>query len=76
MSLLLLAGSLLVTAVCYLLGLPFFFLFLFVPLLPLFGRRPVRVKRCPTCGWETAGREDFCPWDGSRLTPADGQRDE
>ena len=63
----LLAGALLLTAVCWLLGFPFFFLFL---LFPLFlagtgGSRPVR--RCPVCGWETRGRENFCPCCGAGL---------
>ncbi|MDD1684992.1 MAG: hypothetical protein LUQ19_03775 [Methanoregula sp.] len=62
----LLAGSLALTAVLWMIGLPFFFLFLFVPLLPFFtGRRTLR--RCPVCGWETAGSERFCPCDATPL---------
>jgi len=47
-------------------GLPFFFLFLFIPLIPLFtGSRQTR--RCLVCGWETSGSERFCPYDASSL---------
>jgi len=62
---LLLAGSVAVTTVLFLIGLPFFFLFLFIPLIPFLGKREIR--RCPRCGWETAGKERFCPWDGATL---------
>jgi hypothetical protein len=66
LSLILLAGSLLVSALFWSAGLPFFFLFLFVPLFPfLFRRRGVR--RCPACGWETTGDEQFCPYDATPL---------
>jgi hypothetical protein len=65
-ALILLAGSVLITAVLFLLGLPFFFLFLFIPLIPLFGRSRA-IRCCPVCGWETAGSECFCPYDGTPL---------
>jgi hypothetical protein len=66
LSLILLFGSLALTAVFRMIGLPFFFLFLFVPLLPfLTGRR--KVRRCPLCGWETEGSERFCPYDATPL---------
>jgi len=70
LTLILLAVSIAITAVSLALGFPFFFLFLFIPLIPLFGRPPV-VKRCPACGWETAGSERFCPYDGTPLVPED-----
>jgi len=57
-----------VTAVSLALGFPFYFLFLFIPLVPLFGRCH-RVRRCPACGWETEGSECFCPRDGTPLPP-------
>jgi hypothetical protein len=57
--------------VLWLLHVPFFFLFLFFPLVPFFSRRPV--KRCPVCGWETTGCENFCPFDGSPLAGPDGK---
>jgi hypothetical protein len=69
LSLILLFGSLAVTVAGWLLGLPFFFVFLFIPLIPLL--RPHRtIRRCPVCGWETAGSEDFCPWDATPLPGA------
>ena len=71
MTLLLLGVSVIITAVSLILGFPFFFLLLFIPLIPLFGRPPV-VRRCPACGWETAGSERFCPYDGTALTPEGG----
>ena len=62
-----LAISLALTAISLLLGFPFFFLFLVIPLVPILGTR--RVRRCPSCGWETEGDERFCPRDGSPLPP-------
>ncbi|OPX67711.1 MAG: hypothetical protein A4E36_01550 [Methanoregulaceae archaeon PtaB.Bin009] len=67
LSLILLAGSLLASAALWLAGMPFFFLFLFIPLIP-FLSRPRMVKRCPLCGFETADpRTSFCPYDGAPL---------
>ena len=65
-SLLLLAGSLAATALMWYLGSPFFCLFLFIPILP-FLRRERSLRRCPVCGWETCGRERFCPFDANPL---------
>jgi hypothetical protein len=63
----LLAGSLAATLLFLSLGLPFFFLFLFIPIIPFLGKEK-RVKRCPVCGWETTDeRVGFCPYDGSSL---------
>ncbi|PKL68477.1 MAG: hypothetical protein CVV30_11240 [Methanomicrobiales archaeon HGW-Methanomicrobiales-1] len=67
LSLLLFIVSITITAILWALGLPFFFLFLFVPLLPFLSRRE-EVKRCPVCGWETTGSENFCPFDATPLT--------
>ncbi len=68
-SLILLAGSLLVTAAFWLAGMPFFFLFLFIPLIP-FLSRPREEKRCLLCGFETSDPHvSFCPYDGTALTP-------
>ena len=69
----LLAGSLGLSAVLWVLGFPFFFLFLFVPLVPLLGRKP-SLRRCPACGWETAGDEKFCPFDATPLAGTGGER--
>ncbi|NTV00959.1 MAG: hypothetical protein HGA55_07560 [Methanoregulaceae archaeon] len=67
----LLAASVGVTIVLFSLGLPFFFVFLFIPLIPFFQRER-RVKRCPVCSYTTADeRTAFCPYDGSRLELAD-----
>lgn len=67
LSLLLAAGSIAITVACYLMNLPFFFLFLVIPLIPFLspGRK---VRRCPACGWETIDpRVVFCPFDGAGL---------
>jgi hypothetical protein len=72
MSLLLFAGSLGLTILLWALGLPFFFVFLFLPLIPLFSR-PRNKRRCPVCGWETTGSERFCPWDATPLTEPGGE---
>ncbi len=74
-SLILLAGSLTVTALLWVIGIPFFFLFLFAPLIPFF-RRDRAVRRCPICGWETTGSENFCPRDASPLADLCGERGE
>ncbi len=66
MSLILFAGSLVITVVLWMIGLPFFFVFLFLPLVPLLRRQPA-IRRCPVCGWETTGSERFCPWDATPL---------
>ena len=71
----LLFGSLGVTVALYLLGFPYFFLFLFFPLIPLFGRKPPK-RTCPVCGWETTGTERFCPWDASPLRETAGEKGE
>jgi hypothetical protein len=67
MSLILFVGSLIVTGIFWILGMPFFFVFLFFPLIPLF-RRKQPIRRCPVCGWETTGSENFCPRDATPLT--------
>lgn len=63
----LLAGSILVSAILFLAGLPFFFLFLFIPLIPfLRGRR--EEKTCALCGFRTDDpRIAYCPYDGTAL---------
>jgi len=57
-------------------------LFLFVPFVPFLFRRgrsdrsdtDEAGRRCPECGFQTRDEEyDFCPRDGTRLVPADGQ---
>jgi hypothetical protein len=67
LSLILLIGSLAITAILWVLGLPFFFLFLFIPLITLF-RKSRKVRSCPVCGWETTGSERFCPYDATPLS--------
>lgn len=71
LSILLLAGSLLVTVILWLAGFPFFFLFLFIPLIPQVWKER-KVRSCPVCGFSTTdGKVAFCPYDGTPLT--DGQ---
>lgn len=72
-SILLLAGSLAVTVVFWALGFPFFFLFLFMPLLPFISGRK-KILRCPACGWETTGSECFCPYDATPLEHVETHR--
>jgi hypothetical protein len=50
--------------ICYLSGLPFFFLFLFIPFLSL---NRSRMRRCPACGFESREPVRFCPYDGNEL---------
>jgi hypothetical protein len=66
-SLILFIGSLGITLILWMVGLPFFFVFLFLPLVPLFWKKQT-VRHCPVCGWETTGSERFCPWDATPLT--------
>ncbi|WOF16212.1 hypothetical protein F1737_05565 [Methanoplanus sp. FWC-SCC4] len=66
LSLVLFAGSIGLTVVFYFLGLPFFFMFLFIPVIPLLGK-PKKIKYCPLCGWATSGDELYCPYDGEAL---------
>jgi hypothetical protein len=63
----LLAGSLLLSAIFWILGFPFFIAFLFIPFIPFFGKQR-EVRRCPVCGWETTGSERFCPFDATPLS--------
>jgi len=69
-SILLLALSFVVMIVGWSLGFPFFFVFLFIPIIP-FLQKERMVKRCPVCGWKTTGRAGFCPYDGTRLVPGE-----
>jgi hypothetical protein len=45
-SMFLLPGSVIMSALFWIAGLPFFFLFLFIPLIPLIFGREI-TKRCP-----------------------------
>jgi len=72
-SLLLLAGSLGITAICWTFGFPFFFMFLFIPLIPLL-RGEQEMRYCPICGWKTAGAETYCPYDGVLLATRKKQK--
>ena len=65
-SIVFLAGSVSLTVFLWMFGLPLFFLFFFVPLIPFFSSRS-RVRRCPACGWKTSGNELFCPYDAYAL---------
>ena len=65
-SCILFLGSLVITIVFWMIGLPFFFVFLFLPLVPFFLKKAA-VRRCPVCGWETTGSENFCPFDATLL---------
>ena len=72
LSMILFLGSFLITAILWVLGLPFFFVFLFLPLLPfLYGE--IRGRCCPVCGWETTGSENFCPFDATPLASPGGE---
>lgn len=59
-------GSLLVSALCFLAGFTFFFLFLFFPLVPILTRERRRY-RCPVCGYLGDETRRFCPYDGTPL---------
>ncbi|MDD1674032.1 MAG: hypothetical protein LUQ13_00160 [Methanomicrobiales archaeon] len=72
-SLLLLAGSLALTALLWMIGLPFFFVFLFIPLIPFFTGQK-EIQHCPVCGWETTGSERFCPYDATLLEPVESHQ--
>ena len=73
LSLVLLAGSLAFSVTMWLLHFPFFFVVLFIPLIPFFLRDRT-VRRCPVCGWETTGSERFCPFDATPLPETGGER--
>lgn len=66
LSLLLFLGSLGFSVFLWIIGFPFFFLFLIIPLIPFF-RHNHEFHRCPVCGWETSGNERYCPYDGVQL---------
>jgi hypothetical protein len=67
LPLLLVAGSVALTIIFFLAGLPFFFLFLLIPFISLRGRSK-EVLRCPVCGFESIGAVRYCPYDGNELT--------
>jgi hypothetical protein len=71
-SVILLVVSLAITLLLWWIGLPFFFLVLFIPLLPFLGRKK-EMRRCPACGWETPGSERFCPYDATPLDTPGGR---
>lgn len=71
MSILLFAGSLVLTVIFLIAGFPFFFFFLFIPIIPFMKKE--KVLTCPVCGWSTSGPELFCPFDGTKLTPQPGR---
>jgi len=65
-ALILFAGSIVLTVVCLILGFPFFFLFLFFPLVLFFPRRhPVKV--CPVCGAGASDDSKYCRVCGAKL---------
>jgi hypothetical protein len=64
-ALALFAGSIVLTLVCLILGFPFFFLFLFLPLFFLPGKRPRKV--CPVCGVEASNDSKYCRVCGAKL---------
>ncbi|HJJ28861.1 MAG TPA: zinc ribbon domain-containing protein [Methanocorpusculum sp.] len=63
LSLVLLFVSLGITAVCFAFGLPFFFLFLFLPFIGFLPKRRV----CPNCGVRVRVSDSFCPACGTKL---------
>jgi hypothetical protein len=66
LSLILLAGSIIISMLFWMAGFPFFFFFLVIPIIPSL-LRPREIRRCPEFGWETTGRERFCPYDAIPL---------
>lgn len=66
LSLLLFLCSIGLTILLWIFGFPFFFLFLFIPLIPMFGRDQ-EILVCPICGWQTNGNERYCPYDGELM---------
>ena len=58
--------SLVISLALFTLGFPFFFLFLFIPLIPFLTYQKDQ-KKCPVCGWVTKGDEGYCPYDGVLL---------
>lgn len=63
-GLLLLPGSIVLSAVFFLAGLAVFFLFLVIPLIPFLSGSK-KIRRCPVWGWETSGSERFGPCDAT-----------
>ncbi|PWR75007.1 hypothetical protein ACKUB1_16515 [Methanospirillum stamsii] len=66
LSFVLFFGSLGLSVLLWTLGFPFFFLFLFIPLIPFLGQKQ-KIRKCPICGFETKGNERYCPYDGVLL---------
>lgn len=66
-SLILLLGSVIMGALFWIVGLSFFVLFLFIPLIPLIMAGRSQSERCLVYGWETPGNERFCPYDAAIL---------
>lgn len=72
----LLVGSLAVTAILFAMGIPVFLLFFALPLLGIpwlrGGRRPrPPAPTCPRCRYQARGPDEaFCPRDGAPLAAA------
>jgi hypothetical protein len=66
-SLFLLAGSIIISTIFLIAGLPIFSLFLFVPHVPFLSSDRKKTRRYPACGWKTTGNERFCPYDATPL---------
>jgi hypothetical protein len=64
-SALLLIGSLGISVILWSVGYPFFFMFLFIPLIPFFGKK--EINHCPICGFKGYSNEKYCPYDGIKL---------
>jgi len=64
-TLIIFLASVVVTVVCFMLGFPFFFLFLFLPF-ALFIPHKER-RKCPKCGVEVGRDANYCPICGTEI---------
>jgi len=64
-TLIIFLASVAVTVICFLCGLPFFFLFLFLPLAFIIPFKPRR--KCPNCGVTVENDANYCPICGTEL---------
>lgn len=70
MSFFILTGSLVLTCILWMIDLPFLFVCFLVPFIPFLSGQ-LKIRRCPVCGWESAGSERFCPYDATPLVDSE-----